>query len=133
MKFILDNIWLIGLALLSAGALAFPALQRRGQKVSLLQVTQLINAGKTVLVDVREPAEFAAGHVRDAIAIPLGELGNRAAELEKHKSRTIVTVCASGVRSARAVDVLKKAGFAEVYSLEGGMEAWQAQGLPVVK
>ncbi|HEV2611143.1 MAG TPA: rhodanese-like domain-containing protein [Noviherbaspirillum sp.] len=133
MKFLIDNIWLIALALLSGGALVWPNLQRRGEKVSTLQATQLMNQGKAVIVDVRDPAGFATGHVRDAKNIPLKELPNRVAELEKFKSKTVIVVCQSGTQSAKATSILKKAGFNEVVSLTGGLAAWQAQGLPVAK
>jgi rhodanese-related sulfurtransferase len=132
-KFLIDNIWLIALALLSGGALVWPNLQRRGEKVSTLQATQLMNQGKAVIVDVRDAAGFAAGHVRDAKNIPLKELPNRVAELEKFKSKTVIVVCQSGMQSAKATSILKKAGFNEVVSLTGGLSAWQAQGLPVAK
>lgn len=133
MKFIIDNIWLIALILLSGGALLWPNLQRRGNKVSPLQATQLINQGKTLIVDVREPAEFAAGHLRDAKNIPLKELPARLGELEKFKTKPVILVCASGVRSAKAAAQLKSAGFDEAYSLNGGLSAWQAQGLPTAR
>ncbi len=133
MKFLIDNIWLIALALLSGGALIWPNLQRRGEKVSTLQATQLMNQGKAVIVDVRDPAGFATGHVRDAKNIPLKELPNRVAELEKFKSKTVIVVCQSGMQSAKATSILKKAGFNEVVSLTGGLAAWQAQGLPVAQ
>lgn len=133
MKFIIDNIWLFGLVLVSGGALVWPSLQRRGEKVSLLQATQLINQGKTVVVDVREPAEFATSHLRDARNIPLKELSNRIGELDKFKSKAVIVVCQSGVQSSKATSQLKSAGFNEVYSLNGGLVAWQAQGLPTAK
>ncbi|MFZ6672793.1 rhodanese-like domain-containing protein [Undibacterium sp. Xuan67W] len=133
MKFFIDNIWIIGLALVSGGALLFPALQRRGAKVTQLQATQLINQGKTVVLDVRDAAEFATGHLQNAKNIPLAELPNRLKELEKSKSATIITVCERGIRSATATGVLNKAGFEQVVSLEGGVAAWKSQGLPTVK
>lgn len=133
MKFFIDNIWIIGLALVSGGALLFPALQRRGAKVTQLQATQLINQGKTVVLDVRDAAEFATGHLQNAKNIPLAELPNRLKELEKSKSATIITVCERGIRSATAAGVLNKAGFEQVVSLEGGVAAWKSQGLPTVK
>lgn len=133
MKFFIDNIWLVALLLVSGGALLFPTLQRRGKKVSVLQATQLINLGKVALVDVRDASEFAAGHVLDAKNIPLKDLDSRSAELDKWKSRVVVTLCQTGVRSATATGKLLKAGFTEVYSLDGGLDAWRAQGLPVVK
>lgn len=133
MKFIIDNIWLLLLVVLSGGALVFPNLQRRGSKVSLLEATRLINQGKTLVLDVRPPSEFAAGHVLDARNVPLKELPQRVGELDKFKNRTVIVVCATGVQSQRAVGQLKKAGFGEVFSLSGGLAAWQAQGLPTAK
>ncbi|MDB5772288.1 MAG: rhodanese-like protein [Burkholderia sp.] len=133
MKFFIDNSWLIALVLISGGALLWPNLQRRGQKVSLLQATQMINQGKTIVLDVREPAQFAAGHLRDAKNIPLKELPNRISELDKFKSKSVIVMCQQGMQSARATTQLKKAGFNEVVSLNGGLAAWQAQGLPVAK
>jgi rhodanese-related sulfurtransferase len=132
-KFFIDNIWLIALVLISGGALLWPNLQRRGQKVSLLQATQLINQGKTIVLDVRDPAQFAAGHLRDAKNIPLKELPNRMSELDKFKSKNVIVTCQSGMQSAKATTQLKKAGFNEVVSLNGGLTAWQAQGLPIAK
>jgi rhodanese-related sulfurtransferase len=132
-KFFIDNIWLIALVLVSGGALLWPNLQRRGDKVSILQATQLINQGKTVILDVREPEAFAAGHLRDAKNIPLKELPNRLGELDKFKSKAVIAVCQAGVQSAKAAAQLKKAGFNEAFSLNGGVAAWQAQGLPTTK
>lgn len=133
MKFFIDNIWLIALVLVSGGALLWPSLQRRGEKLSILQATQLINQGKGVILDVREPAAFAEGHLRDAKNIPLKELPNRIGELDKFKSKAVIAVCQAGVQSAKAAAQLKKAGFNEAFSLDGGVAAWQAQGLPVAK
>jgi rhodanese-related sulfurtransferase len=132
-KFFNDNIWLIAMAIISGAALLWPALQRRGKKISLLQATQLMNKGKTLVLDVREPGEFAAGHVREAKNIPLKELPNRVGELDKFRSKSVIVVCAAGVQSSRAAGQLQKAGFNEVFSLEGGLSAWQAQGLPTAK
>ena len=83
------------------------------------------------IVDVREPAEFNGilGHVEGAVLIPLGELKQRAAALDK--SRPVVTVCRSGARSAQAAVMLDKEGFGRVANLAGGMLRWRAQRLPV--
>jgi rhodanese-related sulfurtransferase len=132
-EFAIDNIWLIVLALISGGALLLPSLQQRGARVSLLQATQMINQGKTLIIDVRDPAQFAAGHLRDAQNIPIKELPKRIGELDKFKSRKVIVVCQSGMQSSKATSQLKKAGFSEVYSLNGGLAAWQAQGLPTAK
>jgi rhodanese-related sulfurtransferase len=132
-KFIIDNMWLIGLVFLSGGFLLWNSLQQRGSQLSLFETTRLINQGKAAILDVRDALDFASGHMRDARNIPVKELPQRVGELEKLKSRTIILVCGSGVQSGRATLVLKKAGFAEVYSLSGGIAAWQAQGMPVSK
>lgn len=136
MKFFVDNIYnliLVSLAIVSGSALLIPSLLRRGEKVSTLQATQLINQGKTLLLDVRSAEEFGAGHMRDARNLPLKDLGSRIGELDKFKARTVIVVCASGVQSARATNLLRNAGFASVVSLSGGLTAWQAQGLPIAR
>jgi rhodanese-related sulfurtransferase len=132
-KFIIDNIWLIGLAILSGGGLLWQSLQQRAHQLSLFQATQLINQGKAAIVDVRDTYDFSAGHMRDAKNIPVKELPQRLGELEKFKSKAIIVVCSSGMQSNKAAAQLKKAGFNEVYNLSGGMSAWQEQGLPIAK
>lgn len=133
MKFIIDNILLFALVLISGGMLLWPGLQRRGAKVSILQATQMFNQGKTLLLDVREEAEFSKSHMRDAKNIPLKQLSTRIAEIDKFKAKTVIVVCASGVQSSKASTQLKIDGFNDVHILDGGMTAWQAQGLPTVK
>ncbi len=133
MKFIIDNIFLIGIVLVSGGALVMHTLQRAGAKVTALQATQIINQGKTLILDVRTAEEFAAGHIRDAKNIPLKELKARVDELEKFKARPVIVVCTKGLKSAKATAQLKKAGYNEAASLLGGLDAWQTQGLPVTK
>ena len=131
MKFFIDNIWLILLALLSGGTLAWPALTRSKHTVSTLQATQLLNKGKIQVLDVRTAEDFAAGHLRSAKNIPLKDLASRLGELDK--SQAVLVVCTSGVRSARGAAQLHKSGFADVYSLDGGFTQWQSQGLPTAK
>ncbi|MEC5215142.1 rhodanese-related sulfurtransferase [Actimicrobium sp. GrIS 1.19] len=133
MKFFIDNIFLIALVIISGGALLVPLLQRSGSKVSVLQATQLINQGKTLVLDVRDATEFAVAHVRDAKNIPLKELPARMGEIDKFKGKTVVVVCPSGVQSSKATAQLKRAGFNDVHSLNGGLTAWQTQGLPTTK
>ena len=83
------------------------------------------------LVDVRERDEYDGplGHIRGSRLIPLSELPTRSAELARDKP--VVTVCRSGARSAQAVVMLQKAGFADVANLAGGMLRWRAEGHPV--
>jgi rhodanese-related sulfurtransferase len=82
-----------------------------------------------LLLDVREPNEFTAGHIAGAVLIPLGELGLHLQELPKN--RLIIVQCRTGVRSAQGRDLLLQNGFTSVTSLSGGLLAWQAAGLPL--
>ncbi|MYN10274.1 rhodanese-like domain-containing protein [Pseudoduganella aquatica] len=133
MKFLLDQIFLIGIVALSGGALLWPVLTQRGKKVSPAEAVQLINRAKTTILDVREAKEYAEGHLPDAKHIPAGELKQRMAELDKFKNRTVVVVCQKGARAFGAAKLLAGAGFENVVVLEGGQSAWQTAGLPLAK
>ena len=133
MKFIVDNMLLIGIAVMSGFALLLPALMPRGKRASTTEVVQLINRGKNVLVDIRTPEEFAKGHLRDAKNIPLADFDKRIGELEKAKGKSIVVICQSGARADKAVRLLQAAGFDDALALDGGLAAWQAASLPTVK
>ncbi|HZP30672.1 MAG TPA: rhodanese-like domain-containing protein [Acidimicrobiia bacterium] len=85
--------------------------------------------GGALLLDVREPDEWTAGHAPEARLIPLGQVQARLAELPK--DRTIVAVCRSGGRSASVTEALTAWGY-DAVNLAGGMRAWAAAGLPVV-
>ncbi|MCX7209593.1 MAG: hypothetical protein RI984_404 [Pseudomonadota bacterium] len=131
MKFLIDNIWLILIALLSGGALAWPALSRSKHSVSTLEAIQLINKGKLQILDVRSAEEFSAGHLRASKHIPLKDLVSRVGEL--NKSEAVLVICGSGTQALRGVHQLAHAGFQELYSLEGGVTKWQTEGLPIAK
>jgi rhodanese-related sulfurtransferase len=94
---------------------------------------QLINREKAVVVDVCEPAEFAAGHVGGAKNIPLAELEAKLPGLVKNKGLPLILVCASGARSGRAVAIAKKLGYEQAQSLGGGLKAWKEANLPIEK
>ena len=86
-----------------------------------------------ISLDVRTPGEFAEGHLVYAININV-ESGNFEAEIESLDKNAIYAVyCRSGRRSAVAVDLMKKAGFTNLYNLDGGVIDWSASGLPLVK
>ena len=88
------------------------------------------SAKKAIIVDVREDDEWQEQHIPGALHIPLSQLDKRMDELKKQHSPLIMQ-CRSGKRSAKAQAALKAAGFADVYNLEGGLMAWQQQGLSV--
>lgn len=86
------------------------------------------SGGAAVIVDVREPVEWEAGHVPGALHIPLGELHARRGELRA--STPVIAVCRSGSRSAMATLALRSAGI-DAANLDGGMKAWAKAGLPL--
>lgn len=89
------------------------------------------HAGDTRIIDVREPSEWndALGHIAVAELVPLGTVTTQAAGWDR--DRSIILVCRSGGRSARAAMALKAMGFEDVYNMTGGMMGWNAAGLPV--
>jgi len=133
--FIVQNWVLILIAVASAAMLLWPALTSGGGANSLTppQAVQLINREKAVVIDVCAPEEFAAGHVSNAKNVPVAELETRLTQVVKNKTVPVLMVCASGIRSKRAVATAKKLGYEKAYSLAGGMGAWRAANLPVNK
>lgn len=85
--------------------------------------------GGSILVDVREPEEWAAGHAPNARHIPLRDLPDRLEALPR--DAPVYLVCRSGARSHRAAAYLKQAGFEQPINVRGGMLAWERAGLPV--
>lgn len=82
------------------------------------------------LIDVRTPEEFASGHLPNAINIPLQEMSSRLGEISQDEP--VVLYCRSGNRSGQAAQLLGEEGFTQVLDL-GGIQAWEAAGLPVVQ
>ncbi len=82
----------------------------------------------SIVLDVREPSEYVAGHVPGARLIPMGQLSSRLGELDK--AQRIHVVCASGNRSAAMTDLLRASGY-DAYSVAGGTTAWAESGRPV--
>ncbi len=103
------------------------------RSVGPLEATQLSNRQDAVFLDIRDEGEYRAGHIPEAVHIPLKQLPQRVAELEKLKSRPVIAYCRSGSRSGGAGSILKKNGFETVYNLGGGIMAWQNANLPLNK
>jgi len=107
--------------------------QRGGRGVSPQELVNLVNKEGAVVLDVRDSKEFASGHIVDALNVPHTALESRLAELEKYKEKPVTIVCKMGQHAGAAGTVLRKAGFASVTRLVGGMTEWRNQNLPVVK
>lgn len=134
MEFINQNILLVSIVVVSGLGLAWQMLARSaGQSVNPGEATLLINREDARVLDVREADEYAAGHLPDAIHIPLGKLAERIGELDKFKAQPLIVCCATGMRSGKACAELKKAGFARLCNLNGGVDAWVGAGYPIKK
>lgn len=134
MKFVQDNIWLVIMAVVSGSLFVWPSISKRlsgARHVSTFEAVQLINRKDAVVIDVREASEFKGARLSNSRNIPLGQLENKIQDLEKFKDRPIVVLCQGGNKSASAIGLLKKAGFAEAVALAGGLQAWQQAGMPV--
>ncbi|PZA06715.1 MULTISPECIES: rhodanese-like domain-containing protein [unclassified Meiothermus] len=121
MKLKLSPLVLVLLGLVGAMA------QAGYQNVSVQQLYQA--RSPKFILDVREPYEFAAGHVAGAKLIPLGQLAQRAAEIPRNLP--VYVICRSGNRSAQASQILVSKGFSNIHNVQGGLLAWQAAGYPV--
>jgi rhodanese-related sulfurtransferase len=96
------------------------------------QGEQRIREGNPLVIDVREPNEYAMGHIAGSKLIPLGQLSSKLDALGA-KDQEIIVVCQSGARSNYAASILAAAGFNKVADLKGGMSNWTWAGLPVQK
>jgi rhodanese-related sulfurtransferase len=134
LKFIQENILLIAVAFVSGAMLLWPYVRRvgGGPKVNASEATQLINREDALVVDVRDPGEYGAGHILGAKNVPLSRIDAGGSEIApKRKEKPVIVYCDTGNRSAKAAAALRSQGFARVVSLAGGIGAWQQAGLPV--
>jgi rhodanese-related sulfurtransferase len=97
--------------------------------ISPQEASALTAEKKAIIIDVREDNEWNTVHIPGAIHIPLAQLSTRLTELQPYKNTAIITQCRSGARSAKALDILKSAGFSHVQNMEGGLIAWHKAGL----
>lgn len=133
MKFFVDNWVLVLVACVSGGMLLWPLIRGGGRAtLSTAQAVQLMNREKAVVIDVSEPAEYAAGHVVGSRNVPAGNIGT-AKNLPTNKALPLVLVCPSGTRAVRAADALQKLGHQSVHVLGGGLRAWREANLPIEK
>lgn len=134
MNFLAETWYLFAIALVSGGLLLWPTIRRGAPAggVNTAEAVHLINREKAVLIDVRDPAEYAAGHVMNARNIPLATLESSTL-LPKNKALPIVVVCGRGAQSSRAVVMLRKLGHENARTLTGGLAAWREANLPVEK
>ncbi len=125
---------IFAIAILSGGMLIAPLLMKaRGGALSATGAVQLINRERAVVIDVREPDEFATGHIAGAKNVPLNDIDSRLPAVGKNKSLPYIFVCATGARAARGVSMAQKLGYEQAQALGGGMKAWKEANLPIEK
>jgi rhodanese-related sulfurtransferase len=138
-EFFVDNIVLMIAAFVSGALLVWPLVVKNtlAKEINTLAATQLLNSRDAVMVDIREPSEHSRGVIPQARLIPMSEMESKSAGLLKEcesgkgGAKPVILVCASGRRSNSMGRQLRKQGFPEVYSLEGGIDAWKQAGLPI--
>lgn len=136
MEFIKQNALLIGLAIGSGLALLWPMLNRKSggaPNISVTEALMLLNRSKPLVLDVRDAAEFAAGHIQGAKNIPVAELASRIKEIEKYKDKPVLVNCQRGMRSKTACTILRAQQFTQLNNLQGGLDAWVEAKMPIVK
>ena len=104
------------------------------KELSTHEATLLMNKEDAYILDIRPPAEFKKGHILGSKQIK-AELVTKGdfAPLEKSKDKPIIVVCAMGMTSKRTASQMLKAGFENVVTLKGGINAWQGANLPITK
>jgi len=100
--------------------------------ISSQDLIRLMNQGALVL-DIRKPEEFAAGHVNGAKQLPSDQILTAGENFKRFKEKPVIVYCDSGSLAAAAVRQLNLQGFTKAFSLRGGFAGWRAENLPVTK
>jgi phage shock protein E len=119
-----------------AAPVAVPAtsqvdITKLGPTVDVATVKALQGRSDVVVLDVREPSEYDAGHIAGVKLIPMGTVANRLNEIPKDKP--VIVTCHSGNRSGQVTEFLRQQGYTNVHNMAGGITAWQQAGYPVEK
>lgn len=128
----MGNHWILFFALVVIlGLLIYNLIVGDKGSVGPMEATEMINHREAVVIDVRPAADFAKGHILNALNLPMNGFRNQLAVLERHKGKPVIINCRSGSQSLSACATLRKHGFEEVYNLRGGILAWEAASLPL--
>lgn len=131
-EFVSNHYLLSSTFVVLAIALLLYETRRAGKTLSSRELTSMVNSGQAVVLDIRPAKDFSAGHIVDSINIPRDKVASRISELDKHKDKTIVVVCDSGMTAGPICIELQKAGFTTA-RLSGGINGWRGDNLPTVK
>jgi rhodanese-related sulfurtransferase len=135
LEFIGHHPYLAGAAVAAAVIVLVYELRERVQAFAALSATQavrLMNQGALV-IDLRSKELYDAGHIVDARNVPAAELESQADTLKKWRDKNVITYCDSGTNGAGAARSLVKLGFTKVFNLQGGLNAWVKENMPLAK
>ena len=107
--------------------------QARYQAVTASEAAEIIANTKPLILDVRTPREYKAGHLKDSVLIPVQELQRRLDELAAYKNEDILVYCASGNRSTVASKILIDHGFMRIMNLRYGISEWSRRNFPIIR
>jgi rhodanese-related sulfurtransferase len=134
-EYIGNHPFLAAAAALAAAAVAIYEIRERLQAfaaLSAMQAVRLMNQGALV-IDLRGKELYDAGHIGDARNVPAAQLEAQAESFKKWRDKAVITYCDSGVSGAGAARTLTKLGFTKVFNLQGGLNAWIKDNLPLTK
>jgi rhodanese-related sulfurtransferase len=134
-EFIGHHPYLASAALLAVAVVAIYEIRERIQSfaaLSAMQAVRLMNQGALV-IDLRGKELYDAGHIGDARNVPVAELAAQAESLKKWRDKNVITYCDSGVSGASGARTLMNLGFSKVFNLQGGLNAWVKDNLPLAK
>ncbi len=97
------------------------------------EVTHMMNRENATLLDIRDNAHFAKGHILGSINVPVKEIDEQTKQLEKYKSKPIIIIYSMNQAVSAAASLLIKQGFTQVFTLKGGITTWQNANLPLQK
>jgi rhodanese-related sulfurtransferase len=136
-EFVLDNLLLFAALIAVLVMLIKAELDHQANKglfVSPSTAVRLMNNhSDTLILDVRTSSEFANGHIKGAKNVPLKEFSGNMDKLSGDKDKPVLLYCNSGSSVVTAINLLKKAGFAKINNLQGGLVAWKEANMPVAK
>ncbi len=132
MNFLIDNIFIVAIAVLSGAALIVTSMRgKTGAGITPAEATRLVNQRHAVLIDLRAADDFSKGHIPQARNILPADLEQKTGSMSKDKP--IILICGNGREATRSAATLRAKGFNEVVVLGGGMGGWAQAGLPVAK
>ncbi len=107
--------------------------RRGGQMLSPQQATNMVNRQNAIILDIRNEDDFRKGHIAGSVNIPYARLSDRVNELERYKDAPLIIVCNMGNHASAAGRLLKSQSFTQLARIRGGIQAWRAESLPVIR